>query len=139
MKKKLLSLILVLALVFSNSAFVMAADNEYLTEEPKVSITKEMTGSEAMTHIGDENALFLDLRSAEDYAAGHIKGSVSAPVCLPASQSYKVPVANRDAFVAQMKELKVAENKTPLYLSCYAGTLCVNYAADWLMEKCVQI
>ena len=136
MKKKLISLLLVLALVFSNSAFAVAAENDYLTEKPTVTISAEMTGTEAMGHIGDENSIFLDLRAAEDYAAGHIKGTVSAPVCLPASQDYKVPVANRDAFVEQMKGLGVAENNTTIYLHCYAGTFCVDYAANWLMEKC---
>ena len=134
MKKKLISLLLVLALVFSNATFAFAADGDYLTEEPKVKISKEMSGKTALTHIGDDNSIFLDLRAAEDYAAGHIKGTISAPVCLSASEGYKVPVANKEAFVAQMKELKVVENNTKIYLHCYMGTFCVNYAADWLLN-----
>lgn len=93
----------------------------------------EMSGADAISHIGDENSVFLDLRAKEDFAAGHIKNTVSAPVC---NADYSVPVSNRDAFVAQMAELKVVENKTTIYLSCYAGTFCVDFAADWLINNC---
>ena len=41
MKRKLLSLLLVLALVFSNTTFAIAADNEYLTEEQRISAYSE--------------------------------------------------------------------------------------------------
>ena len=132
MKKKLLSLLMVLALVLGNVAVVSAAE---AAADPSVkdSDLVAVTGAEAIAAIGTENVIFLDLRAAEDYAAGHIKGSVSAPVCLA---DYSVPVTNQEAFVAQMKELQVAENNTTIYLSCYAGTFCVNYAADWLMNDC---
>lgn len=135
MKKKLLSLLMVLALVLGNVAVVSAAeaaDAPTVKDEDLVAVT----GAEAIAAIGTENTIFLDLRAAEDFAAGHIKGSVSAPVCQPASENYAVPVTNQEAFIAQMNELKVAENNTTIYLSCYAGTFCVNYAADWLMNDC---
>ena len=135
MKKKLLSLLMVLALVLGNVAVVSAAE---AAEAPTVKDEDlvAVTGAEAIAAIGTENTIFLDLRAAEDFAAGHIKGSVSAPVCQPASENYAVPVTNQEAFIAQMNELKVAENNTTIYLSCYAGTFCVNYAADWLMNDC---
>ncbi len=108
--------------------------NDYLPVEPTVTLSNEMKASEALTHVADENAIFLDLRAAVDFEAGHVKGSVSAPVCLSAADGYKVPVANKEAFIKQMKELDIT-GKT-LYLSCYAGTFCVNYAADWLLTEC---
>lgn len=108
---------------------------KYLTEEPKVNLSNEVTGAEAIKAVSeDENAIFLDLRASEDYEAGHIKGTISAPVCLPASQGYKVPVALKNALVEQIKGMDLTGKK--LYLSCYAGTFCVNYAADWLMNEC---
>ena len=133
MKKKLTTLLLIFILALSSVLMVSA--EEYLDRPAKFE-TAEMTGAEAISHIGDENSLFLDLRAAADYDAGHIKNTVSAPVCLTAEEGYKVPVSNRDAFIDQMKELQVAENDTTLYLSCYAGTFCVDYAAYWLVEYC---
>ena len=134
MKKTIISLLLACAMMFGLSTVAFAADEVLqptFGNEDLVSVS----GTEAIAHISDENALFLDLRAAADFAAGHIKGSVSAPVCLP-GPGYEVTLANQEAFVAQMAELKVAENNTTLYLSCYAGTFCVNYAATWLTELC---
>ena len=135
MKKKLISLLLFFVLAFSSVMMVSAAET---LEEPKEweNALTVMSGTEAMSHIGDENSVFIDLRASEDYEAGHIKGTVSAPVCLPASEGFAVNTDTRDAFIAKMAELKVAENDTTIYLSCYVGTFCVNYAADWLVDNC---
>ena len=105
MKKKLLSLLMVLALVLGNVAVVSAAE---AADAPTVSDSDltAVTGAEAIAAIGTENTIFLDLRAAVDYAAGHIKGSVSAPVCLSADEGYAVPVTNKEAFIAQMQELQ---------------------------------
>jgi len=132
MKKKFISLLMVFVLALSS---VMMVSAEEMLEQPTEWADKltTMSGADAISHIGDENALFLDLRAAADYEAGHIKNTVSAPVC---EADYSVPVSNREAFVAQMAELKVVENNTTLYLSCYAGTFCVDFAADWLVNHC---
>jgi len=94
---------------------------------------KEVSGAEAIKAIGTENSIFVDLRAKEDYAAGYIKNSISAPVC---DLDYSVPSTNREAFIEKMNELQVAEKNTTIYLSCYAGTFCVDYAADWLINHC---
>ena len=111
---------------------------EYLETEPKVNLSNEVSATDAVKAsyegFDKNNIIFLDLRAKEDYDAGHLKGAISAPVCLPASQGYKVPVAFRDALVKQVQGMDITGKK--IYLSCYAGTFCVNYASDWLMSLC---
>ena len=138
MKKKFISLLMVFVLALSS---VMVVSAEEQLERPQewaeaLGLT-EMSGADAISHVekavkGEENSVFLDLRAKEDFAAGHLKNTVSAPVC---NADFSVPVSNRDAFIAQMAELKVTEYDT-IYLSCYAGTFCVDYAADWLINHC---
>ena len=43
-------------------------------------------------------------------------------------------MAFRDALVKQVQGMDITGKK--IYLSCYAGTFCVNYASDWLMSLC---
>ena len=179
MKKRILTLLLAFTLVFSNSAFVLAAepadeattvaseDAEVVDVTDDVDTTSveaddvtpvaednvkaarkdlsqqptemkgyipEVSGSLALQKVSDPNSVVVDLRAAEDYAASHIQGTVSMPVCLPASQSYAVTQELKDAFVAYANANISKEKK--VYLVCYAGTFCVDYAADWLINDC---
>jgi len=133
MKKKLLSLLMICVLALSTFTVSFAAEAAQAPDKDEYASLVPITGAEAIKKIGTPNTLFLDLRAAADYEAGHIKNTVSAPVCLP-GPGYEVPLSNQEAFIQQMKELKVLENGTTLYLSCYAGTFCVDYAAEWLTE-----
>ena len=92
---------------------------EYLETEPKVNLSNEVSATDAVKAsyegFDKNNIIFLDLRAKEDYDAGHLKGAISAPVCLPASQGYKVPVAFRDALVKQVQGMDITGKK--IYLS----------------------
>lgn len=179
MKKRILTLLLAFTLVFSNSAFVLAAEpadeaTTVATEDAEVvdvtddvdttaveaddvtpvaednvkaarkdlsqqptemeGYIPEVSGSLALQKVSDPSSVVVDLRAAEDYAASHIQGTVSMPVCLPASQSYAVTQELKDAFVAYANANISKEKK--IYLVCYVGTFCVNYAADWLINDC---
>ena len=71
MKKKFISLLMVCVLALSS---VMVVSAEEQLERPQewaeaLGLT-EMSGADAISHIGDENAVFLDLRAKEDYLMG---------------------------------------------------------------------
>ncbi len=129
MKKKLLSLLVICIMVLSSFTVSFAAE-----AAPAPSVKDEdlyaVPGAEAIENIGKEGVIFLDLRAAADFAGGHMKNTVSAPVC---NADYSVPLTNKTAFIEQMQALNVDSYST-IYLSCYMGTFCVNYAADWLLE-----
>ena len=129
MKKKLLSLLVICIMVLSSFTVSFAAE-----EAPAPSVKDEdltpVSGADAIANIGKEGFIFLDLRAAADFAGGHMKNTVSAPVC---NADYSVPLTNKTAFIEQMQALNVDSYST-IYLSCYMGTFCVNYAADWLLE-----
>ena len=128
MKKKLLTLFLALALVLSNNSMVMAAES--LTEPTEMAdAIPTATGAEALAAVGADKTVVIDLRAASDYDAAHIKGSISLPVCLA---DYSVTTDQRDAFVDYVKANISSDTK--IYLVCYVGTFCVNFAAKWLTD-----
>ena len=63
MKKKLLSFLMVLALVIGNVAVVSAAEAADAPTVKDEDLTA-VTGAEAIAAIGTENTIFLDLRAA---------------------------------------------------------------------------
>ena len=135
MKKKLLSLLVICIMVLSSFTVSFAEGEAHAADPGEYDGIAKATGTEAIAQIGSktEKTIFLDLRAAVDYAAGHIKGTTSAPVCLSAAEGYAVPLANEEAFIAQMTALNI-DNYDKIYLHCYKGTFCVDYAAEWLAD-----
>lgn len=132
MNKKILSLLLIFTLVLSS--FTVASAEEGSLERPTGPLIENILLDKAgngLKAIGTEGNIFLDLRAKADCEAGPIKGAVIAPVC---NADFSVTTANRDAFIAQMGGLDLT-GKT-IYLSCYMGTFCVDYAIDWLVNGC---
>ncbi len=132
MNKKILSLLLIFTLVLSS--FTVASAEGGSLAKPTGSLIDgiaEASGADGLAAIGKDGNIFLDLRAKADCEATPIKGAVIAPVC---NADYSVPQANKDAFIAQMGELDLT-GKT-IYLSCYMGTFCVDYAIDWLVNEC---
>ena len=129
MKKKLLTLFMAFVLIFTNSATVFAA--EALSEPTEMAdAIPTATGAQALAAISDTNSVVLDIRAAADYNQAHIKGAKSNPVC---QADYSVTTAERDAFVKYAKE-NIAKDKK-VYLICYVGTFCVNFASKWLTDN----
>lgn len=128
MKKKLLTLFLAVVLVLNNSALAFAAES--LSEPTEMAnAIPTATGKEAIAALSATDSVVIDLRAAEDYEAAHIKGSVSLPVC---QKDYSVTTTQRDNFVNYVKNNIDSSKK--VYLVCYVGTFCVNFAAKWLTD-----
>lgn len=72
-----------------------------------------MTPEDALTHLGEEGYVFLDVRKAEDYAASHIPGAVGADMDAAKEGDFQ-------AGVATMQETTKDLNET-LVLICYSG------------------
>lgn len=135
MRKKLFALLLATTLVLSSVITVSAANIEPEPTDDKYKNIAEVTGAQAVEIASDkdENTVVIDLRSAADYEQAHVKGTVSVPVCLPSSQGYAVTEELRTAFKDYASTNLNKDSK--VYLLCYAGTFCVNYASKWLQES----
>ena len=131
MKKKLLTLFMAFVLVFTNSATAFAAES-LNDKEPTEMATAipTATGAQALAAIGDSDSVVLDIRAAADYEKAHIKGTASNPVCLA---DYSVTTDERDAFIKYAKANISTDKK--VYLICYVGTFCVNFASKWLTDN----
>lgn len=131
MRKKLLTLFLAITLVFSNSAIAFAADTvETLTEPTEMAnAIPTATGKQAVDALTDGNSVVIDLRAANDYEKAHMEGSINLPVCL---SDYSVTTEQRDNFVNYVT--KNIDSNKKIYLVCYVGTFCVNFAAKWLTD-----
>lgn len=127
--KKLLSLVLCLVLVFS----MAACGNNAGTAEPTTAPVEDTQGTETKTNVVEEAAMayfanfaddrnmisvakllekiaaneeivIIDIRRADDYAAGHLKGAVNVP--------YGAAVA---------ENLELIPDDVMVYVNCYSG------------------
>lgn len=128
MRKKLLTLFMAVVLLLSNSSIAFAAES--LSEPTEMAnAIPTATGAQTIAALNDSNSVVIDLRAASDYNAAHIKGSISLPVCL---SDFSVTTEQRDNFVNYVKNNIDSSKK--VYLVCYVGTFCVNFAAKWLTD-----
>lgn len=134
MRKKLFALLLATTLVLSSVINVSAANIEPEPKDDLYTMIDEVSGAEALAIAkdSDDNTVVIDLRSAADYAKAHIDGTISLSVCLSAAEGFAVTDELRTAFKAYAAENLQGKD---VYLVCYVGTFCVNYASKWLQES----
>ena len=77
--------------------------------------------------IGDSNTVFVDLRKADDYSAGHIEGAISAPM------DAAVDGNDYDAATKEMKSALGSDlDSKDLVLVCYKGKKYAQAGTDVL-------
>ena len=89
-----------------------------------------VTAEEAVNAVGNANILLLDVRSAEKYAAGHLKGSVSVPVF---DKDNNLPETLQAQFTAYVNSHR-ADFLKPVYILCNSGKRGAQTATKLLNE-----
>lgn len=54
-----------------------SSSGESTSQEQKATEVKDMTGDELVSSMGEENAVVIDARDAEEFKAGHIDGAIN--------------------------------------------------------------
>ena len=81
---------------------------------------------------GDKTKLLVDLRKAEDFKAGHIKGAVNAPLNkVVDNNNYADGIANLTATLSRVTGNEVGEGRE-IVLVCYAGKKYAQAGTDIL-------
>ncbi|MBQ9068492.1 MAG: hypothetical protein IJ131_05425 [Eggerthellaceae bacterium] len=81
---------------------------------------------------GDKTKLLVDLRKAEDFKAGHIKGAVNAPLNkVVDNNNYADGIANLTATLSRVTGNEVGEG-CEIVLVCYAGKKYAQAGTDIL-------
>lgn len=106
----------------------VAGGNEGITAaEPRA--MKFVAGEYALS---DKNGVIIDVRTAEAYADGHIKGSISLPV-VEGEGKTKTEAAKK-AFIDYVTAHKAELESKNIYLLCYTGSSCAAAATDYFEE-----
>ena len=127
MKKKLLSLVLVLALALSNLVVVSAAEPTY----------NYVSGEDTVAAIGTNDVVIIDVRSANTYAKGHLNKSLSMPVFKDLEDGTFALAAEElaDDFKASVEANKEALEGKDIYLLCNSGSRGAQAATALLIEE----
>lgn len=87
---------------------------------------KYVSPEKALEKIGSDEVQLLDVRDADTYAAGHLKGSLNCGL---------KEVENADAQTAMFEFGKEKLDKSkPVYLLCYSGNKCAKTAISVLKD-----
>lgn len=86
--------------------------------------------------IDAENSVYtvLDLRSASEYAAGHIEGAVSTPLKVMGEDGKTTTDLDATTCKANLKSAVDANPKGLFVLECYSGNNYANKAIEYLKE-----
>ena len=80
----------------------------------------------AVAAVGDANIQFLDVRAADVFAAGHLKGSLNCSLATPTDKDLQITFAGW-AKTNLKQEL-------PIYITCYSGNKCAKTAISILKD-----
>ncbi|MGF0031440.1 rhodanese-like domain-containing protein [Bariatricus sp. SGI.154] len=92
---------------------------------------KSVSGAEAVSKIGDADSLILDVRSADKFAKGHLKGSLSLPVF---DANNNLPKNLQDDFVKYVNGHKQDFQKN-IYILCNSGSRGAQTATKLLLDQ----
>jgi len=92
---------------------------------------KYVSDTRAINALAEENILIVDVRSAEKYEAGHLKGSLSLPLF---DAENNLPAELADAFKAYVEANKAAFEGKTIYILCNSGARGAQSATALLAE-----
>lgn len=111
------------------------ANNEVVSAKFVTDVnSRTVTDKEAINAIGNNDILILDVRAAEKYEAGHLKGSLSLPVFVVKDGQNAIDdtlLTELDKYVKAHRE----EFLKPVYILCNSGSRGAQNATRILAEN----
>lgn len=132
MKKQILSLLLAGVLAVSGVFAGVGAFTTPINAEETTQTYNYVSGADAVAKIGSEDTIILDVRAAENYAKGHLKGALSAPL-FDANGVTDGSDALAEAFSAIIAAKADVLKDKNIYIQCNSGARGAQAATTLLL------